>query len=74
MPSGSIAARASIYLSVAARARAMLNGRGYVVPQDIKDVALDVLRHRLLLTYEAAAEETGSEDILQQILDTVEVP
>jgi MoxR-like ATPase len=45
-----------------------------VVPQDIKDVALDVLRHRLLLTYEAAAEETGSEEILQQILSTVEVP
>jgi MoxR-like ATPase len=66
--------RASIYLSVAARARALLNGRGYVVPQDIKDVALDVLRHRLLLTYEAAAEETGSEEILQQILSTVEVP
>jgi MoxR-like ATPase len=66
--------RASIYLSVAARGRALLNSRGYVVPQDVKDVALDVLRHRILLTYEAAAEETKSEDILQQILDTVEVP
>ena len=66
--------RASIYLSVASRGRAMLNGRGYVVPQDIKDVALDILRHRVLLTYEAAAEEKTSEDILQQILGTVEVP
>ena len=52
----------------------MLNGRGYVVPQDIKDVAMDVLRHRVLLTYEAVAEEKSSEDIVQLILDTVEVP
>jgi MoxR-like ATPase len=66
--------RASIFLSVAARGRAMLNGRGYVIPQDVKDVALDVLRHRVLLTYEAAAEETTTEAILQQILETVEVP
>jgi MoxR-like ATPase len=66
--------RAGIFLAVAARGRAMLNGRGYVVPQDVKDVALDVLRHRILLTYEAAAEEKGAEDILHQILDTVEVP
>jgi MoxR-like ATPase len=66
--------RAGIFLAVAARGRAMLNGRGSVVPQDVKDVALDVLRHRILLTYEAAAEEKGAEDILHQILDTVEVP
>jgi len=66
--------RASIYLAVASRGRAMLNGRGYVVPQDVKDVALDVLRHRVLLTYEAAAEEIGTEEILTQILETVEVP
>ena len=66
--------RASIYLAVAARGRALLNGRGYVIPQDIKDIALDVLRHRLLLTYEAAAEKMSTEDILRQILDTVEVP
>ncbi|MDZ8118043.1 AAA family ATPase [Pontiella agarivorans] len=66
--------RATIFLSVAARGKAMLNGRGYVVPQDVKDVAMDVLRHRVLLTYEAAAEEKSSEDILKQILDTVEVP
>ena len=66
--------RASIYLAVASRGRAMLSGRGYVVPQDVKDVALDILRHRILLTYEAAAEEVCTEDILRQILDTVEVP
>ena len=66
--------RATIFLSVAARGRALLNGRGYVVPQDVKDIALDVLRHRVLLTYEAAAEEKSTEDILKQILDTVEVP
>jgi MoxR-like ATPase len=66
--------RASIYLAVAARGRAMLNGRGYVVPQDVKDVALDILRHRVILSYEAAAEEKSSEDILKQILETIEVP
>jgi MoxR-like ATPase len=66
--------RASIFLAVAARARAMLKGRGYVIPEDIKDVALDILRHRIVLTYEAAAEEKRSEDILTQILATVEVP
>ena len=66
--------RASIYLAISARGRAMLNGRGYVIPEDIKDVALDVLRHRALLSYEAAAEEKNSEDILKQILETVEVP
>jgi MoxR-like ATPase len=66
--------RASIFLTIASRGRAMLNGRGYVVPQDIKDVAMDILRHRVLLTYEAAAEEKTSEDIIQQILETVEVP
>ncbi len=66
--------RASIFLSVASRGRAMLNGRGYVLPQDVQDVALDVLRHRVLLTYEAAAEEIGPEDLLEQILEKVEVP
>ena len=66
--------RATIFLSVASRGRAMLNGRGYVIPQDVKDVALDILRHRVLLTYEAAAEEKSAEDIVKQILDTVEVP
>ncbi len=66
--------RASIFLAVASRGKAMLNGRGYVIPQDVKDVAADILRHRIILSYEAAAEEKSSEDILKQILDTVEVP
>lgn len=66
--------RATIFLAIAARGRAMLNGRGYVVPQDVKDIALDVLRHRVLLSYEAAAEEKNSEDILRSILDTIKVP
>lgn len=66
--------RATIFMSIAARGRAMLNGRGYVVPQDVKDVAMDILRHRILLTYEAVAEEKSAEDIVQQILDAVEVP
>ncbi len=66
--------RASIFLSLAARGRAMLNGRGYVIPQDVKDCAMDILRHRVILTYEAAAEEQRAEDIINRILDTVEVP
>ena len=52
----------------------MLQGRGYVTPQDVKSVALDVLRHRVIVTYEAEAEEKTSEDLIQQILDTVDVP
>ncbi len=66
--------RASIYLAISARGRALLNGRGYVIPEDIKQVALDVLRHRVLLTYEAAAEEQSSEELLYKILETVVVP
>ncbi len=66
--------RASIYLGLGARAMAFLNGRGYVTPQDVKDVALDVLRHRVLLTYEAEAEQTTSEEVIQRILGAVPVP
>ncbi len=55
--------RASINLCLAARANAFLVGRAYVTPQDVKDVALDILRHRVLLTYEAEAEETTSDDV-----------
>jgi MoxR-like ATPase len=51
-----------------------LNGRGYVTPQDVKDVALDVLRHRVILTFEAEAEEMTSDDVVQKILNTVPVP
>ena len=66
--------RATIYLAMAARGRAMMQGRGYVVPQDVKSVAPDVLRHRVMVTYEAEAEELTSEDIVQRVLDGVEVP
>ena len=66
--------RATIYLAMASRARAMLQGRGFVVPQDVKTVAPDVLRHRVMVTYEAEAEELTSEDLVQRILDGVEVP
>jgi MoxR-like ATPase len=66
--------RASIYLSVAGRAGAFLAGRGYVTPQDIKDVAHDVLRHRVLLTYEAEAEEITADQVITSLLEKVPVP
>jgi len=66
--------RATINITLAARANAFLDGRGYVIPQDVKDVAMDVLRHRVLLTYEAEAEEKRPEDIIRAILDHVPVP
>ena len=66
--------RASIYLCVAARAHAFLAGRGYVTPQDVKDIAYDVLRHRVLLTFEAEAEEQKPEDIVRKVLEAVPVP
>ncbi|NBB74135.1 MAG: AAA domain-containing protein [Bacteroidetes bacterium] len=66
--------RASINLNLAARAHAFLQHRAYVTPEDVRSVALDVMRHRVVITYEAEAEEVTSADIVQQILDTVEVP
>jgi MoxR-like ATPase len=66
--------RASIFLAMAARGHALLDGRGYVTPQDVKSVGMDVLRHRVIVSYEAEAEGRTSEDIVQQIFDTVEVP
>ena len=66
--------RASINLCLAARANAFLVGRGYVTPQDVKDVALDILRHRVILTYEAEAEETTSDDVVRKVLESVPVP
>jgi MoxR-like ATPase len=66
--------RASLSLTRAARAHAFLSGRGYVTPQDVKAVGFPVLRHRVLTTYEAEAEGIGSEQVLQQIFDTVPVP
>ncbi len=66
--------RASIYLGVGARAIAFLQGRGYVTPQDVKDIAPDVLRHRVVLTYEAEAEEVSAEAVIERILGAVPVP
>ena len=66
--------RATINLTLSARANAFLDGRGYVVPQDIKDVALPVLRHRVIVTYEAEAEDKTSEDVIRTVLDHVPVP
>jgi MoxR-like ATPase len=66
--------RASLFLLMAARAHAFLKHRGYVIPEDIKAIAMDVLRHRVILTYEAEAEELSPEDIIRQIFDEVEVP
>jgi len=66
--------RATLYLAQAAKATAFLEGRGYVTPEDIRFVAFDVLRHRLLLTYEAEAENVTSEDVIHEIFETIGVP
>ena len=66
--------RATINLTVAAKAYAFLQGRGYVTPQDIKSIGMDVLRHRVIVSYEAEAEEKTSEDIIKTIFDEIEVP
>ena len=66
--------RASIFLAMASKANALIEGRGYVTPQDVKSIAMNVLRHRVILTYEAEAEEKTSEDIIEMILQTVDVP
>jgi MoxR-like ATPase len=66
--------RASIFLAVCARAHAFLDGRGYVLPEDVKAIGPDVLRHRILTTYEAEAEEVTSDDLVRRIFEAVEVP
>jgi MoxR-like ATPase len=66
--------RASINLTKAAKANAFLQGRSYISPHDVKSIALDVLRHRVLCTYEAEAQNKTSDDIVATILDNVEVP
>jgi MoxR-like ATPase len=66
--------RASIYLAQAARAHAFVNGRGFVEPDDVKAVAMDVLRHRIVPTYEAEAENVSAEDLVRRVLAGVEVP
>jgi len=66
--------RATIYLAQASRAHAFIKGRGYVTPEDIKAVGMDVLRHRIILTYEAEAEELTTESLISRIFDAVQVP
>lgn len=66
--------RATLFLNLAARANAMLHGRAYATPQDVKEIAYDVLRHRIILTYEAEAEEVSSEDVITRILNEIPVP
>jgi MoxR-like ATPase len=66
--------RATIFLAVAAKAHAFIRGRGYVTPEDVKSIAFDVLRHRIILSYEAEAEDVTTEQIIQRVLDTIEVP
>ncbi len=66
--------RATIYLALAAKAYAFLQGRGYVTPQDVKSIGIDILRHRVLTTYEAEAAEMTSEDLVQQVFDHLPVP
>jgi MoxR-like ATPase len=66
--------RASIYLINGAKANAFLNGRSYVVPDDVKEIAYDTLRHRILLTYEAEAEEVEVEEVIKRILENIKSP
>jgi MoxR-like ATPase len=66
--------RASIYLALAAKAYAFLQGRDYVTPQDIKSIGMDILRHRVLTTYEAEADGVAAEDLIQRVFDAVAVP
>ena len=66
--------RATINLKMASKSLAFLRGRGYVTPEDVKSIAMDVLRHRIIITYEAEAEALRSEDIVRKIMDTIPVP
>jgi MoxR-like ATPase len=66
--------RATIFLSKAAKAHAFINGRGYVTPEDVKSIGMDVLRHRIILTYEAEAENVTTEEVIKRVFDKVIVP
>lgn len=66
--------RATIFLALAAKAYAFIQGRGFVTPQDVKSIAFDVLRHRVVITYEAEAEDMTSDDVIRQVLDGVKAP
>jgi len=66
--------RATINLALASKAHAFIKRRGYVIPEDVRAIAMDVMRHRVAVTYEAEAEEISSETVVQEILNHVEVP
>ena len=66
--------RASIYLTQAAKAHAFLRRRGYVTPEDVRSIGMDVMRHRVILSYEAEAEEMTTEDVIRKVLNRIEVP
>jgi MoxR-like ATPase len=66
--------RASIALAQAARAHAFLRGRGYVVPEDVRALAPEVLRHRIVLTFEAEAESLSTDDVIARVLEAVKAP
>jgi MoxR-like ATPase len=66
--------RATIYLAIAAKAHAFIQQRGYVTPQDVKSIGMDVLRHRVIVSYEAEAEDKTSEDVIKKIFDNIPVP
>jgi len=66
--------RATIFLAIAAKAHAFIQQRGYVTPQDVKSIGADVLRHRVIVSYEAEAEDKTSEDIIKTVFDNIEVP
>jgi MoxR-like ATPase len=66
--------RATLYLARAAKAMALVRGRGYVIPEDVKELAADVLRHRVVPTYEAEAEEVTTDDLIARLLERIEVP
>jgi len=66
--------RASINLALASKAHAFLNKRGYVIPEDVRSICKDVLRHRIAITYESEAEEKTSETVIQKIFDELPVP
>jgi len=66
--------RATLFLARTAKAVALLRGRGYVIPEDVKEIAADVLRHRVVASYEAEAEEVSTDDLVSRILDRIEVP
>ena len=66
--------RATLFLARAAKAMALVRGRGYVIPEDVKELAPDVLRHRVIPTYEAEAEEISSDALVGKLLDRIQVP